>query len=39
MSPFLSDMTALTLGAVAVTVVVTAAIRLCFRRGKDLEQP
>jgi hypothetical protein len=39
MSPFLSDMSTLTLGAAALTVVVTAVTRLCFRRGKGLEEP
>ncbi len=39
MNPFLTDMTVLTVAAGMVTVVVTAAIRLCFRRGKDLEEP
>lgn len=39
MSPFLSDVARLTLAATAVTLLFVAVIRLCFRRGKSLEEP
>lgn len=35
---FLSDATDILVAAGAVTIVLTVVIRLCWRRGKSLEQ-
>jgi len=39
MHSFLSDALDLTLITMAVTAAVVVATRLCFRRGKGLEEP
>lgn len=38
MSPFLGDMGLVTLGAATVTTAIVAMTRLCWRRGKGLEE-
>lgn len=36
---FLADATIILTSSGAVTIALTAVIRLCWRRGKSLEQP
>ena len=39
MSPLLSDLTIVTIGAAVLIGVLTAVIRLAWRRGKRVEEP